>query len=69
MRSRTKDTDERLQNAKGLRNELREMKQEVDSGDTLEGNSTAKPGNKWLAPALITSLVIVITAASYLLRP
>jgi len=65
-----KDPEDRLQAAKDLRNELRELKQEVDSGDVLEGIPAAKSKNRWPVLAAVAALVLVVgVVVGYLLRP
>jgi serine/threonine protein kinase len=64
-----KNPNDRLQTAKDLRNELRELKQELESGEVLEGVSTAKPRKGWLVPALVLAMIVVAAAAGYLLGP
>ena len=58
----TKNPEDRLQAAKDLRNELRELKQEIDSGE-LQGyvRETGRRSSLWpaVSGALVVALVIV----------
>jgi serine/threonine protein kinase len=61
-----KDTEHRYQTAKDVRNELEELKQDVDSGEVLEGTSVrpaarAPATTKWLL-AVVGVIAIAIVA-------
>jgi len=56
-----KNTEDRLQAAKDLRNELRELKQEVDSGAVLEGTPSQQRSR--VRPRLIAATVVVLVLA------
>jgi len=60
-----KDPERRYQNVKDLRNELEEVKQDLDSGDVLERAATLKPQTKWkwivTAAGAIAAAVAVTT--------
>jgi Tol biopolymer transport system component len=64
-----KDTEHRYQIAKDLRNELEEMKQEVDSGDVSERAASVapSPGKKWTLVAAFVAVAVVTAIATYLL--
>ena len=64
-----KDTEHRYQTAKDLRNELEELKREVDSGEVLESAPSSSPGHRWLLPAVIVALTAVAAIIGYFLRP
>lgn len=70
-----KDPTRRYQTALDLRNELEELKQEVESGEVVEGFATAAPYRRtkriWLlAAAAVTIAVLATVAVTYLLlRP
>ena len=67
-----KDVEHRYQTSKDVRNELEELKREVDSGEVLEGkpyrqHSSSRP---WLTTAAMLVLVLAIAGAlTYILRP
>ena len=66
----TKDPERRYQTAKDVRNELEELKQEVESGEVLEGVPTAKSKNRRPVLAAVAALVLVVgVVVGYLLRP
>ena len=43
-----KDSERRFQNVKDLRNELEELKQDLASGEMLEGVAAAPPPARWI---------------------
>ena len=58
-----KDPEHRYQTAKDLRNELEELKQEVDSGDVEPGTSffaRAKTSRKWIIAAAVAGSVACV---------
>jgi serine/threonine protein kinase len=63
-----KDAEHRYQTAKDLRNELQELKREVDSGELQEGVAPRKSATvpKWMLA--VVSLLVVVAVALYLLR-
>jgi Tol biopolymer transport system component/serine/threonine protein kinase len=65
-----KDTEHRYQTAKDLRNELEELKQEVDSGEALEGLTTAtvRPKTKWHIHIALVVAVVLAGILGYQLR-
>ena len=62
-----KDAEHRYQTAKDLRNELQELKREVDSGELQEGVAPRKsaPVPKWMLAAVA---LLAVALALYLLR-
>jgi serine/threonine protein kinase len=60
-----KDAEHRLQNAKDLRNELVELKREVDSGEALHVRPS--PRRKWPLVAAFVAVAAVVATATYLL--
>ena len=54
-----KDPEHRYQTAKDVRNELEELKQEVESGEVVEGVRAAVPRSKWLIPAVALAAAVV----------
>ena len=69
-RSLVKDPDRRYQSAKDLRNELDELKQELDSGELLETAQAAAPaGRNWALWAGLGAVVAAAALAGYFLRP
>jgi Tol biopolymer transport system component len=66
-RSLAKDPDERLQTTKELRNELKELKQEVESGEVLEGVRAPTRRNRWTVPAWVALGALMAGAIVYLL--
>jgi serine/threonine protein kinase len=63
-----KNTEDRLQTAKDLRNELRELKQEMDSGEILESTPACKRSRigVWLTAAAVLLLAGILV---FVLRP
>ena len=66
-----KDPEDRYQTAKDLRYELKELKQEVESGEVLGGVPPAKSKNRWpvLAAVAALALIVIASVVGYLLRP
>jgi serine/threonine protein kinase len=64
-----KDPTRRYQTALDLRNELEELKQDVESGEVLEGVSPSAPKRNWLLVVGLAALVLVAGGIGYLLRP
>ncbi len=65
-----KDPIRRYQTAIDLRNELEELKQEVDSGEVLEGAPPTKsrPNNKWTLHIALVVAIVVAGIMGYQLR-
>jgi Tol biopolymer transport system component/serine/threonine protein kinase len=63
-----KEPGRRYQTAVDLRNELEELKQEVESGDAVEGVHVAKPKIKWLVFATAAAAAVIAGSLGYLLR-
>jgi eukaryotic-like serine/threonine-protein kinase len=59
-------SEHRLQTAQDLRNELEELKQEMDSGELSRMSAPKKAGARWLVPSLAALLALVF--AVYLVR-
>jgi serine/threonine protein kinase/Tol biopolymer transport system component len=68
-----KDTEHRYQTAKDIRNELEELKQELDSGEVLEGPAAApsrpSPTNRLAVAGIAAAITAVVVGAYFLLRP
>jgi Tol biopolymer transport system component len=68
-----KDSNRRFQTALDLRNELEELKHEVDSGEVLEGSvaiAAPSPRRKWTLIAALAAVALVAVIGTYLLvRP
>jgi Tol biopolymer transport system component len=64
-----KDPEDRYQTAKDLRYELKELKQEVESGEVMEGLRAAAPRSKWLVPVALAVAAVVAGTVVYLSRP
>jgi TolB-like protein/Tfp pilus assembly protein PilF/predicted Ser/Thr protein kinase len=67
-----KNPEDRIQSAKDLRNELRELKQELESQEALESASAvaSSAGKKWTSAAALAAVVGVSVIGTYLLtRP
>jgi Tol biopolymer transport system component len=67
-----KDSEDRYQTAKDLRYELKELKQEVESGEVLEGAAIAPPSpmRMWTLVAAFAAVAAVAVIGTYLLmRP
>lgn len=66
-----KDPEDRYQTAKDLHYELKELKQEVESGEVLGGVPPAKSKNRWpvLAAVAALALIVIASVVGYLLRP
>jgi len=67
-----KDPEDRLQSAKDLRNELRELKQELDSNEAVAGGVTTVPGavRKWrFAVALAAVAAVAVIGTILVVRP
>jgi Tol biopolymer transport system component len=63
-----KNSEDRLQAAKDVRNELRELKQEVESGEVLEDVPTTVPRSRWRLPIVVAVAVVIAGTVGYLLR-
>ncbi len=65
-----KDPDHRYQTAKDVRNEIEELKQEVESGDVLEEVPalTGKPKSRWLLHISLVAAVVTAGLIGYQLR-
>jgi serine/threonine protein kinase/dipeptidyl aminopeptidase/acylaminoacyl peptidase len=65
-----KDPIRRYQNAIDLRNELEELKQEVDSGEVLEGApaTMSRPKSKWPLHIALVVAIVVAGIVGYQLR-
>jgi Tol biopolymer transport system component len=65
-----KDAERRYQIAKDLRNELEELKQDVDSGEVFEGDpaTAAKPKNRWLRHIPLVLAIAIAGIVGYQLR-
>src|SRR5262249_50977861 len=60
-----KDPTRRYQTAADLRNELDELKQDLDSGELVARDTSALPGkrrNKWVLGSAIVAMVIALAA-------
>ena len=69
-RALVKDPDRRYQSAKDLRNELDELKQELDSGVLLEAGQASAPSRKsWTVWAAVGAVAIAAALVGYFLRP
>ena len=69
-RSLVKDPDRRYQTAKDLRNELEELKQELDSGALLETGQAAAPARRnWTVWAGLGAVAVGAALVGYFLRP
>ena len=65
-----KDPDDRYQSAKDLRNELKEIKQELDSGDLLEPARVDSPIQRsWILLAGVGVVAVGAALVGYFLRP
>ncbi len=64
-----KDPTRRYQGALDIRNELDELKQDIDSGETLDGAIAAisTPGKKWSRHAAFAAVAVVAVIGTYLL--
>jgi Tol biopolymer transport system component len=65
-----KDPEHRYQNVKDLRNELEELKQELDSGEVLDVAATTKPQGKgkWML-AIAGAAAVAVIVTYLLIRP
>jgi Tol biopolymer transport system component/serine/threonine protein kinase len=65
-----KDPEHRYQNAKDIRNELEELKLDIDSGEVLGGVSAtaAKPKSKWLLHTALVAVIVMAGIIAYQLR-
>ena len=68
-RSLVKDPDRRYQSAKDLRNELDELKQELDSGVLETGQAATPARKKWTVWATVGAVAVVAALVGYFLRP
>lgn len=59
-RALTKDAEHRLQTAKDLRNELEELKEEVESGEAVPVGAVASAGRRTRWPGYLTMVTIVV---------
>jgi eukaryotic-like serine/threonine-protein kinase len=61
-RSLIKDPEHRYQTAKDVRNELEELKQEMDSGELSRASTPTKSGalRRWLVPAVAALLAVAL---------
>jgi Tol biopolymer transport system component len=65
-----KDPERRFQNAKDLRNELEELKQDLASGEMSEGVAVAPPPTRWRWALVAAGAVFAaVVAASLFLQP
>ena len=65
----TKDPERRYQSAKDVRNELEELKQDVDSGEVLGGVPTARSRNRRPVLAAVAVVAVIAGTLGYILRP
>jgi Tol biopolymer transport system component len=64
-----KNPEDRLQSAKDLRNDLRELKQDVDSGEFQESIPVAAPRKMWPVVAAVLAAALIAGTIGYLFRP
>ena len=68
-RALVKDPERRYQSAKDLRNELDELKQELDSGVLETGQAAAPARKNWTVWAAVGAVAVVAALVGYFLRP
>ena len=65
-----KDTERRYQTAKDLRNELEELKQELDSGEVLDARPTLRERGAWKKQSTLAwtaAAIVVLAVGGYLI--
>jgi serine/threonine protein kinase/dipeptidyl aminopeptidase/acylaminoacyl peptidase len=65
-----KDPERRYQSAKDIRNELEELKQDIDSGEYIEGTTVGreKPKSKWILHTALVAAIVIAGIFAYQLR-